>query len=589
MLISALGIAAAALMQGVLAATTTSKHEIKVIIVVDDFYNLTINGQKFVGPTDTNSWSQVKSYTTTVDGNGPWLLSVQGQDIGTIAGLFAAVYLDGSLYTATGTATNKFVMTPDAPSDPSWQTSISFNDSKWLAQTKDACAGFSDASGWNSMLPTLDSMVGAMTPGLKARAMWPVNCKNTGSYASPRNAYFRLNIVAPQPAPVQQDTHELKIVMTTDNYYDLTVDGQTFNGPLDSNTNGYGWQQIKTYTKTVSGSGPWLIAAHAKDYGVIAGLFAAVYLDGVPYTATGGSNNKFVMTLNTPAETGWDSDVNYDDGAWTAQLSDGCPYSDAGQWGSLTSKLDSMTPGLKARAMWMPDCKNVGSNSKPLDAYFRLTVQKPTVATIGQGQPHELKVIVLADNHYDIYINGQKTIGPYDIVGGKWAWQQITTHTATVYGDGPWTVAADVRDYGGVAGFFAAVSLDGKPITETGGANNKFRVSTTKPATIDWTSSSSFDDSAWAVPTQFGGTCADHSANSEWKSLITTMAAMTPGQTPRPLWLPDCSNVGSFQKPLHMYFRLRLDENASDAVQTSKVIDEELLENIALGVAGADV
>ncbi|KAL2913634.1 hypothetical protein HK105_206794 [Polyrhizophydium stewartii] len=180
------------------------------------------------------------------------------------------------------------------------------------------------------------------------------------------------------------NTHNLTIVLTADNYYDLHLaGGQRIEGPKDKSSV-YGWQQIQSHTKIVSGNGPWLIAAKAQDYGVIAGFFAAVYLDGQPYTATATAGNKFRISMDTPG-SGWESSASYNDAAWHTVTSDIC-QNVASQWGSMPAELDKLTPGLKARAMWYPDCSAVGSGSNPKTAYFRLVVSLPKVCSRSESR-----------------------------------------------------------------------------------------------------------------------------------------------------------------------------------------------------------
>ena len=109
------------------------------------------------------------------------------------------------------------------------------------------------------------------------------------------------------------------------------------------------WKTLRTYNQVVYGDGPWLISITGHDTGGASGLFAAVYIDGKPFTFTGSAGNKFVMLGNTPAQ-GWDTNVSFDDRAWYTQTSDVC-NSLSDPWWTFIPTLDAMTRPQLARAM----------------------------------------------------------------------------------------------------------------------------------------------------------------------------------------------------------------------------------------------
>ncbi|KAK5668686.1 hypothetical protein QVD99_004479 [Batrachochytrium dendrobatidis] len=530
-----------------------STHTLAITMAVDDFYTINIDGAITSVPYTPSGWQSVKTYTKTVFGDGPWLISVKGNDVGNVAGLFAVVTLDGTPYTTTASPTNKFRMYPNTPA-AGWDSSLSFDDKDWYTQTYDSCTDYNDQ--WTALLPNLD----AQTKGQVARSMWYPNCKNTGTVANPKPMYFRLTVGGPKspsipanPNPVP--SHSLVVTMAVDDYYDLTIDGKRYTEPKTPTS----WQSVKTYTKTVIGDGPWLVSVHGYDVGNVAGLFAVVTLDGVPYSTTATATNKFRMTSDTPA-AGWDTSLSFDDKSWYTQTTDSCTdYND--QWAALLPGLDSMTKPQVARSMWYPNCKGTGTNANPKSNYFRLTVGGPKSPAIPANpnpvSTHTLAITMAVDDFYTINIDGAITSVPYTPSG----WQSVKTYTKTVIGDGPWLISVKGNDVGNVAGLFAVVTLDGVPYSTTATATNKFRMSPYTPA-AGWDSSLSFDDKSWY--TQTYDSCTDY--NNQWTALLPNLDAQTKGQVARSMWYPDCKNTGTVAIPKPMYFRLTVSGPKSPAI-----------------------
>ncbi|KAJ1343372.1 hypothetical protein BSLG_002398 [Batrachochytrium salamandrivorans] len=137
-----------------------TSHQISITMVVDNFYELTLDGDVIPGPVTTSSqfsWQIVNTYTKVVTNDGPWLIAINGTDIGVIAGLFAVVSLDGVPYAATGTPNSEFVMSPTVD-DPSWNTDVYYDDSTWVTQTTDTCSNY--ASTWTSLLQNFSTTSG---------------------------------------------------------------------------------------------------------------------------------------------------------------------------------------------------------------------------------------------------------------------------------------------------------------------------------------------------------------------------------------------------------------------------------------------
>ncbi|XJO73573.1 hypothetical protein BDV3_004536 [Batrachochytrium dendrobatidis] len=579
-------------------AAPNTPHTISITMDVDDSYSLTFDGTDYSVSYSDSSWYTIKTYTKNVTGDGPWLIAVHANDYGTIAGLFASVFLDGSPYSTTATANNKFVMSPNTPST-NWNTNINYDDSQWFTQTTDNCP---ITNMWSSMLPSLDQQ----TKGQVARSMWYPDCRNTGTVANPKNMYFRLLVTPPPTAPTYGytnqvstiaayasaatttspaavvtttsavapiATHVITITAVVDDYYEMKINSVQYTVPQNE-TN---WKTLRTYNQVVYGDGPWLISITGHDTGGASGLFAAVYIDGKPFTFTGSTGNKFVMIGNTPAQ-GWDTNVNFDDRAWYTQTSDSCNSVVIG-W-PFISTLDAMTRPQLARAMWYPDCTSTPGNSyTPRNMYFRLVVTAPTTAptsipaaqvsttspaavatttspaavatttsAVAPIATHVITITMVVDDYYEMKINSVQ----YTVPQNSTNWKTLQTYNQVVYGDGPWLISITGHDTGGASGLFAAVYIDGKPFTFTGSAGNKFVMLGNTPAQ-GWDTNVSFDDRAWY--TQTSDVC--NSLSDPWWTFIPTLDAMTRPQLARAMWYPDCtSNLGSTNAPKNMYFRL---------------------------------
>ncbi|KAJ8324928.1 hypothetical protein O5D80_006450 [Batrachochytrium dendrobatidis] len=578
-------------------AAPNTPHTISITMDVDDSYSLTFDGTDYSVSYSDSSWYTIKTYTKNVTGDGPWLIAVHANDYGTIAGLFASVFLDGSPYSTTATANNKFVMSPNTPST-NWNTNINYDDSQWFTQTTDNCP---ITNMWSSMLPSLDQQ----TKGQVARSMWYPDCRNTGTVANPKNMYFRLLVTPPPTAPTYGytnqvstiaayasaatttspaavvtttsavapiATHVITITMVVDDYYEMKINSVQYTVPQNE-TN---WKTLQTYNQVVYGDGPWLISITGHDTGGASGLFAAVYIDGKPFTFTGSAGNKFVMLGNTPAQ-GWDTNVNFDDRAWYTQTSDSCNSVVIG-WPFIPT-LDAMTRPQLARAMWYPDCtSNLGSTNAPKNMYFRLVVTAPTTAptsmpvaqvstiaayvsaatttspaavatttsAVAPIATHVITITMDVDDSYSLTFDGTD----YSVSYSDSSWYTIKTYTKNVTGNGPWLIAVHANDYGTIAGLFASVFLDGSPYSTTATANNKFVMSPNTPST-NWNTNINYDDSQW-----FTQTTDNCPITNMWNSMLPSLDQQTKGQVARSMWYPDCRNTGTVANPKNMYFRL---------------------------------
>ncbi|KAJ3410918.1 hypothetical protein HDV05_003011 [Chytridiales sp. JEL 0842] len=138
------------------------------------------------------------------------------------------------------------------------------------------------------------------------------------------------------------------------------------------------WQDIRTYTSTVQGAGPFLVAIEAYDKGVIAGIAAVVTVDGEYYTSTGIPNSQFKLRAlkNSAAaaliDPEWRSQANFDESGWI--VATGEPRtSRASAWGTIESRVATVAGVNKpVRMSWAPD-----SNAVNAINYARVVITPP--------------------------------------------------------------------------------------------------------------------------------------------------------------------------------------------------------------------
>ncbi|KAH9250142.1 hypothetical protein BASA81_012099 [Batrachochytrium salamandrivorans] len=344
-------------------------------------------------------------------------------------------------------------------------------------------------------------------------------------------------------------THQISVTMVVDGAFELTINGECIKGPIPAPSLPSG-QNVQTYTRVVQDDGPWVIAIQATDTGNLAGLFASVLVDGVPYSSTASPNNMFRMTSIPPTDY-WRTDPRYDDRSWYTQTYDSCsPYNSV--WGAMLPTLDSMTNGQTTRSMWYPDCRNVGTPAAPVTVYFRLVFGPPSTPILFVPNPvpsHVLAITMAVDDYYELNLDGQTASLPVSVI----SFQNVTTYTKTVLGDGPWLISVHGHDGGTIAGLFAVVTLDGVPFSTTATTTNQFRMTPNTPG-AGWDTSLTYDDSAWF--TQITDTCHDYA--SLWSTLLPTLDTKTSPQVARAMWYPDCYNAGANPIFKSMYFRLRV-------------------------------
>ncbi|KAJ3258674.1 hypothetical protein HK103_003463 [Boothiomyces macroporosus] len=179
-------------------AANAQTHNITVVISADNLWTLNMpSGNSFIpikGPLDGNganyAWKQISTYTQSVNGNGPWLVSVQTYNEGNIAGFFSAVYLDGKPYTATGIAGSLWKGT-QGECNPLWSTA-SYDDSNWQPAST-PCTSAQESIWGNGYM----NQIWQATPGLQTRGVWLPDCTATNAYP---NNQWRLKVALPVAA-----------------------------------------------------------------------------------------------------------------------------------------------------------------------------------------------------------------------------------------------------------------------------------------------------------------------------------------------------------------------------------------------------
>jgi hypothetical protein len=168
-------------------------------------------------------------------------------------------------------------------------------------------------------------------------------------------------------------SNELKIIISADDHWKMTIDDEQFNGPSTD----YSWITPKIIETTLKGNGPWIVGIEAtgSPLGGPAGVFAGVYLDGKPYTATGTPQTLFkAMDQHYP---NW-LQKNFDDYNWaeTGELTakdcvEGEKFWAKVSRGKLQNELLKMSPELPIAASWYPNCQSTGNT-----VYLRLLIPR---------------------------------------------------------------------------------------------------------------------------------------------------------------------------------------------------------------------
>jgi hypothetical protein len=159
----------------------------------------------------------------------------------------------------------------------------------------------------------------------------------------------------------------------------------------------------------------------------------------------------------------------------------------------------------------------------------------------------KLSISLAADNAWTLDITGNPTIiGPTDAATKNgMAWSSIVTVEKELTGKGPWVVGVKAKDFGVIAAFFASVTVDRVPFTNTGGKDTKWTVTNQKQNMDDWLLTS-FDDSKWV--SNYASTKDCLSNEAIWTvggvSLISDFKAKT-SQEVHGVWYPSCQSVNT--------------------------------------------
>ncbi|MBM4393470.1 MAG: choice-of-anchor D domain-containing protein [Deltaproteobacteria bacterium] len=157
------------------------------------------------------------------------------------------------------------------------------------------------------------------------------------------------------PDPCDGFTQHVKLTLTADDAWEGWLDGVSFNAPGQ-----YGWDTIDTLEWDLA-CGDHALALYATDTAqVIAGVLAAIEVEGTVTFVSGGSG--WTMYDTTPPAD-W-TDIAFDDSAW--HVPEAC--GDTSPWGSTPQPLYD----LGARWIWWTsDCRNLG------EAWVRLNFTVP--------------------------------------------------------------------------------------------------------------------------------------------------------------------------------------------------------------------
>ncbi len=137
-------------------------------------------------------WQVAKSYSSIVQGAGPFLVAFEAIDTGGNSRLSAAVLVDGSPYTLAGALNTTMRLklirnsTEAAAVPANWLSSTSFNDSSWSRATGES----SDGTGYH--IGSLSDSVALLAGVSSMRSVWAPNI-----YTTFVSNYARVVIIPP--------------------------------------------------------------------------------------------------------------------------------------------------------------------------------------------------------------------------------------------------------------------------------------------------------------------------------------------------------------------------------------------------------
>ena len=163
-------------------------HFLKITISCDNQFVLYLPQQPAI--TGPNNYIDVKTYYTTVQGDGPWVVGIKGIDQGGYSGMFAGISIDGSPFTSTGFSTTKFKATLTPPASD-WLTT-NYNSSAWKTGAALATADCTNTIWNQNSGSTFDAKLVAHMPIQPIKASWLPGCSTVNNVV-----YFRAVVTAP--------------------------------------------------------------------------------------------------------------------------------------------------------------------------------------------------------------------------------------------------------------------------------------------------------------------------------------------------------------------------------------------------------
>ena len=137
------------------------------------------------------SWNNVKSYSTMMLGDGPWVVGIRATGDTEFSGLFAGITLNGQPFTKTGVSSTKFKATTKMP--PRKWLEPNFNTSQWKTGAELAPYGCTNLYWDTKSNGTFTQKLQEQMPEQTINASWLPGCRNGA-----KNVYFRVLIQKPK-------------------------------------------------------------------------------------------------------------------------------------------------------------------------------------------------------------------------------------------------------------------------------------------------------------------------------------------------------------------------------------------------------